>query len=172
MYLAIAAGIVFVLLALNRLGMKPAKHRDLDTPGLRCLLGLLYVRGLDGAYLHIAVIASSRFVRVYKYIQRLDDVVLKAHVPKATYGALGLDQVQSALEAHGFAASMGGGPGPENSDDLVLDCGKSVSRAVVVTEFLLRDLLRLDPKHHCVAHIERGHPNPWAHPGFARPPEL
>jgi hypothetical protein len=43
---------------------------------------------------------------------------------------------------------------------------------VVVLEFLLRDVLQLDPERQCIAHIENAHANPWAHPGFAARPGL
>ncbi len=171
-YVVIAAAIVLVLTAVNRLGSRPAQYRDLDTPGLRSLLELLYVRGLDGGYLHVAVIGSSQFLRVYKYIRGPEEVVLKAHIPQVTYAPLGLERTQETLQAHGFAASIGGPGGAGNTDDLVVGCGPLISRSVVVTEFLLRDLLHLDPERQCVAHIERAHPNPWAHPGFAAAPRF
>lgn len=169
-YLAIAVAVVLALVALNKVGMKPARHRDLDTPGLRALLELLYIRGMDGAYLHVAVIASSQFVRVYKCIRGPEHVDLEAHMPKGAYAPLGLEQTRNALEANGFAAVIAEGANPESADDLVVDCGPGTSRALVVTEFLLRNVLRLDPERQCVAHIERAHPNPRAHPGFAVAP--
>ena len=76
-YLGIGIVVLFILLVLNKLGMRPAKYRDLDTPRLRSLLDVLYVRGLDGGFLHVAVIKSQQFVRVYKCIHRPDVVSLE-----------------------------------------------------------------------------------------------
>ena len=159
-----------LLLILNRLGRRPAKYRDLDTPRLRSLLEVLYVRGLDGGFLHVAVIGSQQFIRVYKHIGGPDQVALLAHVPEVTYSALGLDHVTQAIQAYGLPTFLGARAGIGSAGDLIVDCGTKVSRAVVATEFLLRSVLCLDPERECVAHIERAHPNPRAHPGLATRP--
>jgi hypothetical protein len=125
---------------------------------------------MDKAYLHIAVIGSPRFARVYKSIRRLEDVELSAHIPEVTYSALGFEQAKNALETNGFSTGVGAHDGCGGADDLVVNCGPGISRAVVLIELLFRDLLQLDLQRQCVAHIEHGHPNPWAHPGFATRP--
>ena len=169
----IGAAIVFVLVTLNRWGMRPAKYRDLDTPRLRSLLELLFVRGQDGGYLHVGLIGSPRFLRVYKYICRPEEVELRAHIPQETYADRGLEPTKEALDAAGFSPSLrNSATGIGSADDLVVNCGPGISRAVVVLEFLLRDLLQLDPERQCIAHIANAHPNPWAHPGFAARPDL
>jgi len=150
--------------------MRPAKYRDLDTPGLRSLFDLLYVRGLDGGFLHVAVIGSRQFIRVYKHIGGPDQVTLRVHVPQVTYSGLGLDHVTHAMQAYGLPTFLRAGAGIGSPGDLIVDCGTEVSRAVVATEFLLRNVRCLDPERECVAHIERAHPNPRAHPGLATRP--
>src|SRR2546427_9472304 len=118
----VAIGLALVLI-LNRVGMRPAKYRDLDTPCLRSLLALLYVRGLDGGFLHVAVIGSRQFVRVYKHISGPDQVALRAHVPEVTYSALGLDHVTHTIQAYGLPTFLRAGAGSGSAGDLVVDCG-------------------------------------------------
>jgi len=156
-YLGIGIVVLFILLVLGRLGMRPAKYRDLDTPGLRSLLDLLYVRGLDGGFLHVAVIKSQQFVRVYKCIHRPDVVSLELHIPRSTYQHLEVPTAMdtlNALGAHVFTGQPRGVASGEPRDSLVIDCGPGISRALVVLESVLRDVLQLDPERQCVAHIE------------------
>ena len=156
-YLGIGIVVLFILLVLNRLGLRPAKYRDLDTPRLRSLLDLLYVRGVDGGFLHVAVIKSVQFVRVYKCIQQPDVVSLELHIPRSAYQHLEVPTAMDTLNSLGAQLSTGqmrGIASGEPRDSLVIDCGPGISRVLVVLESVLRDVLQLDPERQCVAHIE------------------
>jgi hypothetical protein len=169
-YIIVAAAVLVLLIAVNKLGMRPARHRDLDTPGLRALLELLYVRGQEGAYLQVAVIDSSQSARVYKHIVRPDDVELSVHIPQATYALVGLEHLKKAFAPYGVPTSLGASNGPATPDDLVVNCGPNISKALVLAEFLFREALHVDLQRQCVAHIQHAHPNPRAHPGFTTTP--
>ena len=174
MLLYVIAGtavLVLLHLLLEWLGSQPAKFRDLTTPTLRYLLRELYVRGLDGAYLHIDLRRSGANFRVYKTIISHGVVRLRVRVPPDAQALVGLGAFEQALSENGFESLIArGGVGYGENGDLVVDCGSGITQASVIVEFLLQRVFRVAPERDCVAYMRHFHLDPRAQPGFDTAP--
>jgi hypothetical protein len=168
----IVIGIVITFhLSMQLLSKIPAKYRDLNTPRIKSMLDLLYVRGFDGGYLSISQIQGGEVLRVHKYIVVLDQVTLAVHIPESVSEGVGRETLAATLQPysigeHNLTVAAHGRVG-----DFVIPCGSDVRRTLVISEFLLRGVLQLDPEHECIGSLHECDPNPKGHPGFTVRPK-
>lgn len=174
MLLYILAGIVVVVLLnllMKWLVTQPAKYRDLTTPILRYLLREVYVRGFDGAYLHIDLRRSGTYFRVYKTMVSHGVARLTVSVPPVAQALVGHGTVEQALNENGFQGLVTRGAVSHDANgDLVIDCGSGIAQATVIVEFLLRQVFHVEEEGDGVAYARNCHPDPRAHPGFDTAP--
>jgi hypothetical protein len=174
MLLYILAGILVLVLLhllLKWLATHSVKFRNLTTPVLRYLLRELYVRGLDGGYLHVDIRRSGAYFRVYKTIISHGVVRLTVHVPPNVQALVGPGAVEQALGENGFEGLMARGDiSADKNGDLVIECGSGISQATVIVEFLMQRVFHVAPERDCVAYVRDFHLDPRAHPGFDTAP--
>jgi hypothetical protein len=155
--------IVVVLYVLSKI---PARYRDLDTPRVRSLLEVVYVRGFDQAYLTISKVRGPELLRVYKSILSTDAIALSVYIPAAASRSYNVRELNDVLTPYGVQAIVNRAdhapPG-----GVTVPIGSDISKSVVVSEFLLRDVLKVDPRSHCVASTWGCDPNPNGHPGLS-----
>ena len=169
--LAGSAVLALLHLTLKWLATHSVKFRELTTPTLRYLLRELYVRALDGGYLHVDIRRSGAYFRVYKTIISHGVVRLTVHVPPNAQELVGPGVVEQALGENGFEGLVARGDVSHGKNgDLVIECGSGIDQATVIVEFLMQRVFHVAPERDCVAYLRDFHLDPRAHPGFDRAP--
>lgn len=165
----ILAALVVLVVLLERIGRLPAKYRDLDTGRIRSLVDLLYVRGLDLAFLQFDVRGQVPTFRVYKRILRQDDVRFILWVPDSTFRMVGEHEYRAFLRSFGCSETPNSLDG--EATGVCALCGSNRPHMVAVIEGFLKEMLKASPEQDAVAYIRKAHPNVRVHPGLAEPPE-
>ncbi len=162
---AVIVGGVGLLVILDQF---PAKYRNLDTPRVRALLELLYVRGTDQGFLQFKGKRYRDGFRVYKVVRSIDDVVFAFDLPDETRRAVAHEKLLQLFELHGCTAVEPG----KSSESRIAICPPIVPQLVAVTEAVIRDGLDEDPEKGWVAWVEKTAPDTSAHPGFSSRPKI
>lgn len=167
-WLVLSALLVVAVVLFEIFGGRPVIYRGLPTPEIRELLEVVYVRGMDGCYLHIkSRNDKSRALRTFKRIVAMDHVMLDVALPKGLIEQLGSARLASAVDGYGAHLTARNDP---SKGWILIDSTDQIDRAVVIVERLADAFLQTDLAREGVAHVVGAHGDLREHPGFTKWP--